>query len=209
MDGRNCITDNDFLSDLRDYTSVMEPIPGASADHIAVGGLSDNSLVAELLERVSEIIRRDTLDGGAAGPPQERAMPGGEPTDGALHEVVLKPQEQAVSPAVGASLETPLAGSQPLQQRGHSRLEVTPTVTRAGTAAKSFVRRNAHNRSDCAHPTAIATGPALSELRGLKLYTKEIMPDTAHETYRANSAVEYVYAATTIQNAVRSGRMRK
>ena len=91
----------------------------------------------------------DTLDGGAAGPPQEGAMPGGEPTDGVSLEVVLEPQEQAVSPA-GASLETPLAGSQPLQQRGHSRLEATPAVTRAGTAAPSFVTRNAHNRSESA-----------------------------------------------------------
>ena len=89
-------------------------------------------------------------------------MPGGEPTDGVSQEVVVEPQEQAVSPA-GASLKTPLAGSQPLQQRGHSRLEATPAVTRAGTAAQSFVRRNAHNRSDSSHLAAIATGPALSE----------------------------------------------
>ena len=62
------------------------------------------------------------------------------------------------------------------------------------------MRRNGHNRSDSAHLAAIATGPALSELRGLRLYTKEILPDIAHETYGANSAVEYAYAATTIQS---------
>ena len=123
-----------------------------------MGGLSDNPSVAEPLERISEITRKDTLDGGASGPPQEGAMPGGEPTDGVSQEVVLEPQEQAVSPA-GESLETPLAGSQPLQQRGHSRLEATPAVTRAGAAAQSFVRRNSHNRLDSPHPTAIATGP--------------------------------------------------
>ena len=87
----------------------------------------------------------------------------GEPTDGVSQEVVLEPQEQAVSPA-GASLEIPLAVSQPLQRRGHSRLVATPAVTRAGTAAQSFVRRTPHNRSDSSHLAAMATGPALSEL---------------------------------------------
>ena len=97
--------------------------------------------MAALLERISEITSRETLDGGAAGSPQEGAMPGGGATDGiSQEEVVLEPQEQAVSPT-GASLETPLAGSQPLQQRGHLRLEATSAVTRAGTAAKSCVRR--------------------------------------------------------------------
>ena len=60
---------------------MLEPVPGASADHIAVDRLSDNPPVAELLERISEITRRDTLDGGAEGPAQEGTMPGGEPTD--------------------------------------------------------------------------------------------------------------------------------
>ena len=46
----------------------------------------------------------------------------------------------------------------------------------------------------------MATGPALSELRGLRLYTKEALPDISHETYGADSAVEYAYAATTIQS---------
>ena len=45
----------------------------------------------------------------------------------------------------------------------------------------------------------MATGPAPSELRGLRLYTKETLPDIAHETYGADVAVEYAYAATTIQ----------
>ena len=62
------------------------------------------------------------------------------------------------------------------------------------------MRRNAHNRSDSAHLAAVATGPALSELRGLRLYTKETLPDIARETYGADSAVEYAYAATTIQS---------
>ena len=199
MDDHNHIADDDFLRDLRDYTTVLKPILGASADHIAVGGLSDNPPLAELLERMSTITRRDTLDGGAAGPPLAGAMPGEEPTDGVSQEIALEPPGQAVPPA-GPSLETQLAGSQPLQQRGHSRLEAAPSVTRAGTAAKSFVRRNAHNCSDSAHLAAIATGPALSERRGLGLCTKETLPDIAHETYGTDFAVEYAYAATTIQS---------
>ena len=76
MDDHNYITDNHFMFDLRDYTSVLEPLPGASADHFAVDGISDNPPVAELLEGISDITRRDILDGGAAGPPLEGAMPG-------------------------------------------------------------------------------------------------------------------------------------
>ena len=62
------------------------------------------------------------------------------------------------------------------------------------------MRRNAHSRSDSAHPAAIATRPVLSELRGLRLYTKETLPDIAHGTYGADSAVENAYAATIIQS---------
>ena len=126
-------------------------------------------------------------------------MPGGEPTDGVSQEVVLEPQEQAMSSA-GASLEAPLAGSQPLQQRGYSRLEATFAVTRAGTASQSVVRRNTHSRSDSGHLVAIAIGPALSELRGLTLYVKETLPDIVHETYASDSAVEYASATTTTQS---------
>ena len=43
MDDHNYIADDHFLRDLRDYTAVLEPIPGAFADHIAVGGLSRQS----------------------------------------------------------------------------------------------------------------------------------------------------------------------
>ena len=55
-------------------------------------------------------------------------------------------------------------------------------------------------RSDSAHLAAIATGPELSELRGLRLYAKETLPDIAHETYGADSAVAYTYATATIQS---------
>ena len=53
---------------------------------------------------------RDTLDQGAAGPPQQGVMPGGEPTDGVSQEGVLEPQEQPVLP-VETLLETVLPGS--------------------------------------------------------------------------------------------------
>ena len=53
MDDHNCITHDDFLRDRRYYTFVLEALPGTSADHIAVGGLSDNPPLAELLERIS------------------------------------------------------------------------------------------------------------------------------------------------------------
>ena len=207
MDNNNYVTDNDVLRDLHDYLSVLEPLPAGSADYIAVSGLSNNPPVAELLERINEITRRDTLDGRVTGQLQEGAMPGGKPTDGVSQESVLEPQEQPGSPVV-TSLGTPQARSQPLQLRGHSRLEVMPAVTRAGTAAKSFVRRNANHHLDSAHLAAITTGPALSELRGPMLYTKEILRDIAHETYGADSSIGYAYTATVIQSCSRE-RMRK
>ena len=121
MDDHNYVPDGDVLRDLRDHTSVLEPLPAASADHIAVGGRSDNPPVAELLERISEITRRNALDGGVAAPPQKGAMPGREERmDGVSQEAVLEPQEQAISPA-GASMKILLVGSQPLEQRGHTR----------------------------------------------------------------------------------------
>ena len=148
---------------------------------------------------MSEITRRNTLDGRATEPQQEGAMPGRELTGGVSQQDILEPQEQPGSSA-GAYLETPLAGSQPHQQLEHSRLEAMPAVTRAGTAEKSFVRRSPDNHSDYAHLAAITTGPALAELRGLRLYTKEIPPDMAHETYGADSATGYTYAAMTNQS---------
>lgn len=47
---------------------------------------------------------------------------------------------------------------------------------------------------------AITTGPALPELRGLRLHTRETLPDIAHETYKAEATIEYTYAATAIQS---------
>ena len=91
--GLTHLTDDDFLRDLRDDTFELEPLPAESADHIAAGWLSDNPQVAKLVEGISEITRRDILDGGATGPLQKGAMPGGKPTDGVSQEGLLKPQE--------------------------------------------------------------------------------------------------------------------
>ena len=40
---------------------------------------------------------------------------------------------------------------------------------------------------------------ALSDLRRLTLYSNQTLLDTANETYREDSDVEYAYDATTIQ----------
>ena len=70
-------TTDDFLRGLRDYTSVLEPLTSASVDHLTAGGLSMNPPVAELLDRISDITRRDILAVGAAGLPLEGLKSGG------------------------------------------------------------------------------------------------------------------------------------
>ena len=120
-------------------------------------------------------------------------MPGGAP----LEEV---PLEQLASPE-GALLEAPPARASPLQQRGYSRLHVTPAVTRAGaTSAPSLVRRKVSNHSSSAYLTAIATDGALSEFLELGLYTTVALLDIAQDTYGAESAVKYAYATTNVQS---------
>lgn len=71
----NNIVDGDFLCDFGYYTLVLEPLPGASPGHIAVGKSRDNQPVTDSLEKISDITRRDTLQGKAAGPPPVEAMP--------------------------------------------------------------------------------------------------------------------------------------
>ena len=197
--GHNYITDDDFLRDLRDCTSMLNPLPGASSNHITAGGLSANPQVAELLERISEITRRDMLHEGASGLPQEGAPLGGAPLEEVLQEGALESPEQPVPPE-GNPLEAPLTGSSPLQQRGHARFEVTPSVTRSGAAARSFAGRNTSDSSNSAHLGTIANESTLSELRRLGLYTKASLPDIAHQMYEQESTVEYAYAATNIQS---------
>ena len=181
MDDLNYITDDDFLRDRRDYTSALEPLLGASSDHIPVGGLSDNPPVTELLERISEITRGTHWTEEL----QDHCKKGLCPEESLRMEFCRRAFSNRRSSRCrprAASLETPMAGSQPLQQRGHSRREATPAVTRAGTAAKSFTRRKASNRSDFVHLAALTTKPALPALRELRLYTNKILLDISHET---------------------------
>ena len=186
--GRNYITDDDFLRDLRNYTSVVDHPGSASTDYVAANRRSENTLVAELLGRISAITRRDLLEDGAL--PGE-ASPTGEVPQGG----VLERPEQPTSPA-GEPVEAPLAGSSSLQQHGQSCHGVTPAVTRAGNAAHSLRERNAN---DSAHLAEIATDSTLSELRRLGLYTKALLPDVMRQTNKAESVVEYACATTNVQ----------
>lgn len=114
MNDRQYVTNADGLSDLQHDISELALLSGAAADHTAVSGLSANPPVAALLGRISETMRRNTLDRGAAGPPRDGAMPGGEPADRKPKEVVFEPQEEPVTPS-GAPLELPLVEPQLLQ----------------------------------------------------------------------------------------------
>ena len=107
--GHNYITDNDFLRDLRSYTSVVDHPGSASTDHVTASRRSENILVAELLGRISAITRRDLLEDGAL--PGEASPTGEVPQGGALER-----PEQPTSPA-GGPVEAPLAGSSSLQHQ--------------------------------------------------------------------------------------------
>ena len=178
--GHNYIIDDDFLRDLRNYTSAVDHLESASTDHVIVRRLSENTLVAEHLGRIRAITRRDLLEDGAL--PGE-ASPTGEVPQGG----VLKRPEQPTSPA-GGPVETPLAGSSSLQQHGQSRHRVALAVTRAGNAARFLRERSA---DDSAHLAEIANDSTLSELRRLGLYTKALLPDVVRKTNKAESVVEY------------------
>ena len=100
--GHNYITDDDFLRDLRNYTSVVDHPGSVSTDHVTASRRSENTLVAELLGRISAITRRDLLEDGA--------LPGEvSPTREVLQGGVLERPEQPTSPA-GGPVEAPLAG---------------------------------------------------------------------------------------------------
>ena len=138
--GHDYITDDDFQRDLRNYTSVVNHPGGASTDHVTANRRSENTLVAELLDRISAITRRDLLEDGAL---HGKASPTGEVPQGGI----LERPEQPTPPAGGPE-EAPLAGSSSLQQHGQPRQGVTPAVTRAGNAACSLRERSAN---DSAH----------------------------------------------------------
>ena len=100
--GYNYITDDDFLRDLRNYTSMVDHPGSASTDHVTASRRSENILVAEHLGRISAITRRDLLEDGAL--PGEVSPAGEVPQAG-----VLERPEQPTSPA-GGSVEAPLTG---------------------------------------------------------------------------------------------------
>ena len=144
--------------------------------------------MAELIGRISAITRRDLLEDGA--------LPGeASPTEEIPQGGVFERPKQPTSPA-GGPVEAPLAESSSLQQHGQSRHGVTPAVTRAGNAARSFRERSAN---DSAHLAEIATDSTLSELRRLGLYTKALLPDVVHRTNKVESVVEYACATTNVR----------
>ena len=186
--GHNSIADDDFLRDLRSYTSVVDHPESASTDHVTASRRSENTLVVKLLDRISAITRRDLLEDDAL--PGEVSPTGEVPQGG-----VLERPEQSTSPA-GGPVEEPLAGSSSLQQHGQSRYGVTPAVTRAGNTACSLRERRAN---DSAHLAEIATDSTRPELRRLGRYTKALRPDAVHQTNKAESVVEYACATTNVQ----------
>ena len=156
--GHNYITDDDFLRDLRNYTSVVDHLGSASTDHDTASRRSENTIVVEFLGRISVITRRDLLEDGALS---GEASPTGEVPQGG----VLERPGQPTSPADGP-VEALLAGSSSLQQYKQSRHGVTPVMTRAGNAARSLRKRSAN---DSAHLAEVATDSTLFELRRLGL----------------------------------------
>lgn len=59
--GHNYITNANILRNVHDYTSMVELLPGDSTDHITEGRRSEKPQVAEFLERISKITRKDML----------------------------------------------------------------------------------------------------------------------------------------------------
>ena len=184
----NYITNDDFPRDLRTYTSVVDHPGSAPIDNVTASRRSENTLVAEVLGKISANTRRDLFE--------DRALPGeASPTGEVPQGGVLERPEQPTSPA-GGPLESPLAGSSSIQQHGQSRHGLTPAATREGNAARSLRERSAN---DSAHLAEIAIDSTLSELRRLGLYTRAFLPDVVHQTNKAESVVEYACATTKVQ----------
>ena len=141
MDDHNYITDDDFLRDLRDYTSCWNRFPVLLLTTLLWAGSQTIHLWLNPWSGSARSLGRTHWTEELQDHRKKGRCPG-ESLRTEFRRRLFSNQEQAVSPA-RASLQTPLAGSQPLQQRGPSRLEATPAGTRAGTAAQSFVRRNA------------------------------------------------------------------
>ena len=74
----NYATDN-FVRDLRNYTSMTHLTPGSSADHVTASERTENLQVTKLMGRISEVTWRDTLQEGASRSAQEESVTGGAP----------------------------------------------------------------------------------------------------------------------------------
>ena len=203
----NYATD-DFVRDLRNYTSMTHLPPGPSVGHVTASECTENPQVTELLGRISEVTWRDTLQKGASRSAQEESV-----SEGAPH---FLPSASSDKTSAGALQDDgtdspkmpPLDGSLHLRQHGHVRRKVTPSVTHLGAAARAVARRNASHSSQSGHLVMIATRHTLSELRRLDLYIKRFLPDIAHQTCEQESTGEYAYAATDISNARRGRRCK-
>lgn len=86
MDNHNCYRQRLSAWSSREHFRVGSS-PAPSADHIPVGGISDNPPVTEALTWISETTRRDTLDREAVERPQVVPVVG--LTGGVSHKGVL------------------------------------------------------------------------------------------------------------------------
>ena len=93
-------------------------------------------------------------------------------------------------------MKAPPAGSLPLQHHGPSGHQVTPTVIRAGNAARSLRERSAN---DSTYLVEIATDSMPLELRQSELYIKAFFPDVALQTHETESVVDYPCATPNAQ----------
>lgn len=127
----NCITDDDILGDIRDYSPIVELLPGISTHLVTAGGRSENPQLAEFWERTIDMTRKYMLQERSSGLSQKGfptgvapKFPGAQPLEiipyeGVLQEGGIEQSKQLLSP-VGPPLKATLAGLSPLKQRGHA-----------------------------------------------------------------------------------------
>ena len=79
----DCISYDDLLRDVRDYTGVLDFTAHAPANHENASGVSADPQVQELVDQIRDLTRRDLLTPAAPSP--EAAAPA-EPLPGAVRE---------------------------------------------------------------------------------------------------------------------------
>ena len=124
--------------------------------------------MTELLERISAITKRDMLHDDDT--PREETSPTPSPENHAPLEQTAPPSRDEVTQSTSSA-----------ESRLHnSHHQVTPAVTRAGIAARSFRERNTNNDGPpSAHLAATVDDKMLSELRRLQMHTNALLPDVA------------------------------